>query len=284
MKKPAYVVNRKQSTRGARPLTLERFLRSLAGGPPSGVGIDLEGKVAMVTGGGTGIGKAVSLALGRSGAIVVVNYRSLKAPAEATAAQIRAEGGRAAAVCADVSSPKGATAAVKAAVSEFGRLDILVNNVGDFLHKPLLEVTSEEWTAVVRSNLDSAFFCSLRAVPHMRKRGWGRIVNLGVAGCDNLRAFPNTTAYNVAKTGVLILAKSLAREVAPFGITVNVVAPGLIDTGALARREMKKLEPTLPMRRAGTPDEVAEAVLFLVSERASYITGACVPVSGGWLL
>jgi NAD(P)-dependent dehydrogenase (short-subunit alcohol dehydrogenase family) len=240
--------------------------------------------VALVTGGGAGIGKAIALALGRAGASVVVNYRSRREPADAVVRAIRAAGGRAVVVHADVSSPRGASRAVDAAVSEYGRLDVLVNNVGDFLYKPLLEVTPEEWRATIQNNLDSAFYCSLRALPHMKKRGWGRIVNLGVAGCDGTRAFPNTTAYNVAKTGVLILARSLAREVAPFGITVNVVAPGLIDTGALARRMMKKFEASLPMRRAGTPEEVADVVLFLVSENASYITGACVPVSGGWLV
>ena len=245
---------------------------------------DLEGRVALVTGGGAGIGKAISLALGRAGASVVVNYRSRRAPAEAVVREIRTAGGRATVARADVSTPGGATSAVRAAVSEFGRLDILINNVGDFLHKPLLGVTPDEWQMIIRNNLDSAFYCSLRAIPHMKKRGWGRIVNLGVAGCDSVRAFPNTTAYNVAKTGVLLLAKSLAKEVAPFGITVNVVAPGLIDTGAMARRTMKKFESSVPMGRAGTPGEVAEVVLFLVGERTSYITGACVSVSGGWLV
>jgi 3-oxoacyl-[acyl-carrier protein] reductase len=244
----------------------------------------LEGRVALVTGGGAGIGKAISLALGVAGASVVVNWRSRRAQAEIVASVIRSQGGKAMDVGADVSSPDGAAKAVEAAVREFGRLDILVNNVGDFLHKPLLEVTPEEWRATIQNNLDSAFYCSLQAVPHMEKSGWGRIVNLGVAGCDSIRAFPNTTAYNVAKTGVLILTKSLAKEVAPFGITVNLVAPGLIDTGALATRTKMKFEPSLPMGRAGTPDEVAGAVLFLVSEAASYITGACIPVSGGWLL
>jgi len=240
--------------------------------------------VALVTGGGRGIGRAISLALGRAGASVAINYLSRRGPAETVAGEIRAGGGNAVVVRGDVSSPDGAAKAVEATVSKFGRLDILVNNVGDFLHKPLLEVTPEEWRATIQNNLDSAFYCSLRAIPHMEKRGWGRIVNLGVAGCDSVRAFPNTTAYNVAKTGVLILTKSLAKEVAPFGITVNLVAPGLIDTGALAKRTRMKFELSLPMRRAGTPDEVAGAVLFLVSEAASYITGACVPVSGGWLL
>ncbi len=281
MKKSKHVTGRNKLTRGSRVGVTER--RSEGAGVqtrPAG----LEGRVALVTGGGAGIGRAISLALGRTGASVVVNCHTRRSHAEAVARAIRASGGRAVVVRADVSSPKGAARAVGAAVSEFGRLDILVNNVGDFLYKPLLDVTPGEWQAIIRNNLDSAFYCSLRAIPHMKKRRWGRIVNLGVAGCDGMRAFPNTTAYNVAKTGVLILTKSLAKEVAPFGVTVNVVAPGLIDTGALARRLMKRFEKSLPMNRAGTPDEVAGVVLFLVSEGASYITGACVPVSGGWLL
>jgi 3-oxoacyl-[acyl-carrier protein] reductase len=214
----------------------------------------------------------------------MVNYRSSRAPAESVAREILALGSKAAIIRADVSSESGAAGAVAATVAEFGRLDILVNNVGDFLYKPLLNVTPHEWKDTIQNNLDSAFHCSTHAVPHMKKHKWGRIVNLGVAGCDNARAFPNTTAYNIAKTGVLILAKSLAREVASVGITVNVVAPGLIDTGAMTRRMIKKFEAALPMRRAGTPDEVAGVVLFLASEAASYITGACITVSGGWLV
>ncbi len=275
MKKPRRIVRPNKRTRASR---VGGHVRATA----SGAG--LEGRVALVTGGGAGIGRAISLALGAAGASVVINYLSRRNHAEAVAREVRTVGGRAVVVRADVSSPKGAAKAVDAAVAAFGQLDILVNNVGDFLHKPLLEVTPEEWHAIIQNNLDSAFYCSLQAIRHMKKRRWGRIVNLGVAGCDSVRAFPNTTAYSVAKTGVLILTKSLAREVAPFGVTVNSVAPGLIDTGALAKRMMKKFESSMPMRRAGTPDEVADAVLFLVSEGASYITGACVPVSGGWLV
>jgi len=259
-----------------------KYVRGAGALEPVSAGLD--GRVVLVTGGGAGIGRAISLALGRAGASVTVNYLSRRGPAEAVAREIRACGSRAAIVRADVSSPKGAARAVETAVREFGRLDILVNNVGDFLHKPLLDMAPEEWREIIQNNLDSAFYCSIQAVPYMKKQNWGRIVNLGVAGCDNMRAFPNTAAYNVAKTGVLILAKSLAREVASFGITVNVVAPGLIDTGALARRTMKRFEASLPMKRAGTPDEVAGVVLFLIGDLASYITGSCITVSGGWLL
>ncbi len=276
MKKPEQADDGKRLFRGRRGEGSERL--SFA------VDVNLEGRAALVTGGGRGIGRAISLALGGAGANVAVNYRSRKGPADLVVREIRACGGNAVVIRADVSTPDGAARAVEAAVRKFGRLDMLINNVGDFLYKPVLEVTPEEWTETLRSNLDSAFYCSLRAVPHMKKRGWGRIVNVGVAGCDSVRAFPNTTAYNVAKTGVLILTKSLANEVAPFGITANLVAPGLIDTGTRSGRMMKKFQARVPAGRAGTPDEVAAAVLFLVSEAASYVTGACVPVSGGWLV
>ncbi|UCF78015.1 MAG: SDR family oxidoreductase [Candidatus Eiseniibacteriota bacterium] len=237
-----------------------------------------------MTGGGAGIGKALCLALGRAGAAVMVNYRSERAPAARVVDDIRASGGEAAVVAADVSLPRGARKAVETTVRTFGQLDVLINNVGEFLHKPLLEVEPEEWRRTVQSNLDSSFYCSSYAGAQMRKQEWGRIINLGVAGCENVRAFPNTTAYNAAKTGVLILTKSMAKELAPFGVTVNVVAPGMVDTEALSEREMRRVERGLPMRRAATLEEISAIVLFLVSEDASYVTGSCIPVSGGWLL
>lgn len=246
--------------------------------------VTLSGKVALVTGGGAGAGRAISLALGRSGATVMVNYRSRKKLAEKVAEEVRAFGGEARVVRADVSLPRGAGAAVDAVIRSFGRLDILVNNVGDFLYRPILNVTPDEWRGIMRSNLDSAFHCSIRAIPHMKRRRWGRIVNIGVAGCDDVRAFPNTTAYNISKTGILILSKSLAKEVASFGITVNVVAPGMVDTGVLSRSALKEIEKKIPMKRAASPEEIARAITFLASEDASYVTGSCITISGGWLL
>jgi len=244
----------------------------------------LSGKVALVTGGGSGIGKAVSLALGKAGAAVMIDYLSRKELADCVAKEIHAIGGKSRTVRADVSLPRGARTAVEATIRSFGRLDILVNNVGSFLHKPILAVKPEEWCGVIQNNLNSVFYCSSQAIPHMRKQGWGRIVNIGVAGCDDIRAFPNTTAYNIAKTGVLILSKSLAREVAPFGVTVNVVAPGMVDTGILSKPAMKKLAKRIPMKRVASPEEVARTIVFLISDDASYITGSCITISGGWLL
>jgi 3-oxoacyl-[acyl-carrier protein] reductase len=244
----------------------------------------LSGKVALVTGGGAGIGKAISLALGKAGAAVMIDYLARKELADSVAKEIHSLGGKSRTVRADVSLPRGARTAVEATICSFGRLDVLVNNVGSFLHKPILAVRPEEWCGIIQNNLNSVFYCSIQAIPHMRKQEWGRIVNIGVAGCDDIRAFPNTTAYNIAKTGILILSKSLAREVAPFGITVNVVAPGMVDTGVLSKPAMKKLAERIPMKRAASPQEVARAVAFLISDDASYITGSCITISGGWLL
>jgi len=246
--------------------------------------VSLSGKVALVTGGGAGIGKAISLALGEAGASVMINYLSRKELAESAAKEIRALGAKSRTVRADVSLPRGARKAVEAAVRSFGRLDVLVNNVGSFLHKPILEVTPEEWCGIVQNNLNSVFYCSSQAIPHMKRLGWGRIVNIGVAGCDDIRAFPNTTAYNISKTGVLILSKSLARQVASSGITVNVVAPGMVDTGLLSRSGLREIEKRIPVKRAASPEEIARTVIFLVSDAGSYITGSCITISGGWLL
>lgn len=246
--------------------------------------MSLDSRVALVTGGGAGIGKAISLELGRAGAAVVVNYLSRRELAESVSGEIRAAGGKSRTVRADVSLPRGAETAVEATVRAFGRLDILVNNVGSFLHKPILDVKPEEWCGVIQNNLNSVFYCSKHAIPYMKKLGWGRIVNIGVAGCDDLRAFPNTTSYNISKTGVLILSKTLARELARFNITVNVIAPGMVDTGILSRSAVRQIEKRIPIKRAATPEEIARLAIFLTSDSASYITGSCITISGGWLL
>ena len=231
---------------------------------------------ALVTGSAKGIGRALVLALAGDGCDVAVHYRSSRDAAEAVAAEVRALGRRAVTLRADVTDAAQAEGLVREAEAALGGLDVLVNNVGDYAHGPFSELTVETWRAMFDSNLHSAFYTCRAALPGMRERGFGRIVNLGYAGAEHLVARPGIAPYAIAKTGVILLTKTIARSEAANGITANAVSPGVMENSVT--KPMREL----PTGRTGRLDELASAVRWLVSPAAAYTTGVHVEVAGGW--
>lgn len=245
----------------------------------------LEGKVALVTGGSRGIGRAIAIRLAAEGAKVAVNYAGNQAAAEEVKAIIEAQGGTVLLVQADVSDTAAAAAMVTRVHEELGGLDILVNNAGITRDMLLIRMKDEDFDAVIGTNLKGIYACTKAAAKFMTKQRSGRIVNLSsvVGEIGNV----GQTNYAAAKAGVIGFSKAAAKEFAPRGITVNVVAPGFIDTDmtAVLRDAIReRITAGIPLGALGKPENVADAVLFLVSDAASYITGQTLNVDGGMVM
>jgi 3-oxoacyl-[acyl-carrier protein] reductase len=239
-------------------------------------------RVALVTGGSRGIGRACALALAAAGHRVALCYRADKEGAAETAAAITDAGGEALAVAADVADAAAVDGAVMEIESAWGPVQILVNNAGVTRDGLLLRMSDEQWGEVLRTNLDGAFYAIRRVAPGMVRSRYGRIVNVGSA--SGATGSAGQVNYAAAKAGLLGLTRSVARELASRNVTCNLVAPGPISTAmldALPEDRRADLAAMVPLARLGTPDEVGATVAFLCSEAAGYITGAAIPVDGG---
>lgn len=244
--------------------------------------LSLNERVAVVTGGSRGIGRAVALELGRRGAAVVVNYNKSPEAAEQVVNEIKAAGGKAAAFQADVSNIQQAQDLIKFAVETFGDLHILVNNAGITKDMIIMMMSEEDWDSVITTNLKSTFNCSKAAVKHMMRKRYGRIIS--VASISGQMGNGGQTNYSASKAGQIGFTKALAREVAARNITVNAVAPGFVDTEILSAMPAEVLEAAIkavPLGRKATPEEIGYAVAFLASDQAAFITGQVLGVDGG---
>ena len=245
----------------------------------------LQGKVGLVTGASSGIGKAIALEFGRQGASVVVNYHGEAQEAAAVVNEIRPEGSQAIAVQADVSKSGDVRRMVQETIEKLGAVDVLVNSAGIEHQAPFLDVSEEEWDRVIAVDLKGPFLCSQAAAREMVRRGkGGTIINISSVHED--LAFPGYAAYSAANGGLRMLCRDLALELAPYHINVVNVAPGAIATPInrpTLEDPTKKaaLEREIPLGRVGTPEEVAKLVAYLASEDASYITGATIVIDGG---
>ena len=240
----------------------------------------LKGKAAAVTGAGLGIGRAISLTLAREGADVVVSDINLEV-ARKTVQEIEARGGRAVALKVDVTNLQDAEALTERAVQSFSKLDILVNNAGIYPSAPITEIREEEWDLVMAVNLKGVFLCSQAAARRMIVQRQGVIVN--VASVDAKTRTTGNAHYAASKAGVISFTRTLACEMASYGIRVNAVSPGWIGTETLRKKAdiWQQAVEEIPVGRLGTPEDVAEAVLFLVSDVAGYITGELLDLTGG---
>ncbi len=250
--------------------------------------LDLDGKVALVTGASSGIGRATAELLAASGARVAINFHRSQDAAEAVRDQIISQGGSAIVIQADVARASEVEALVERTVTEFGSIDILVNNAGSLVERlRILELTEERWDEVIDLNLKSAFLCSKAVTASMMERKTGAIINVSsIAGRTG--GALGSIHYSTAKGGLITFTKGLAKELAPFGIRVNAVSPGVIDTKyheTFSTPEvMKSYVAGTPLGRVGMPGEVAQVICFLASDAASYLAGETIEINGGMFM
>jgi len=246
--------------------------------------MSLADKVILVTGGTRGIGRALAKGLARERATLVVNYHQEETAALTLLEEIGDTGAEAISIKADVSQSEEALRVIEVILSRYGRIDVLINNLGPFLEAKLEDTTPEQWQYILATNLHSCFYCSRLVLEPMGKQGWGRIINVAFSGAQHIQARYRIVPYAIAKTGILLLTKALALVGAKQGITVNVISPGVMETEGLSEPERRDWLRRIPCGRLGLPDDIVSAVSFLISPEADYITGTNLIVSGGWQL
>jgi 3-oxoacyl-[acyl-carrier protein] reductase len=239
-------------------------------------------QVALITGGAKGIGRAIALDLAAQQWSVAICYRTSAAAAEETSQTIVERGGQVLAVQCDVSDPEAATRFVSQVETQWGKIDALINGAGPYHRVNLFDETIAGWREMFDGNLHPLFYLGIAVAPGMQARKHGRIINFSMANADQMVGQPDVTAHYIAKAGVLILTRTLAKMLAPHGITVNAISPGFIDSGSAPPEELAGVVKRIPAGYLGSVTDTVAAVRFLLSEDARYVNGANLQVSGGW--
>lgn len=242
----------------------------------------MEQKVALITGGARGIGKGVALDLARQGWAIAICYRTSEQDAEKTTKAIIERGGQGFAIRCDVSDHKACQELVNQVEEKWGKIDVLVNGAGPYHRINLFKETPEGWDEMFTNNLHPIFYLSQAVAPMMKERKSGRIISFSMANADKMEAQPMVTAHYIAKAGILILTRTLAKMLAPEGITVNAISPGFIDSGSAPAGELDGMVKNIPAGYIGEVKDTLSAVRYLLSDDARYVTGTNIHVSGGW--
>lgn len=239
-------------------------------------------RVALITGGARGIGRAVALDLAKQGWSVAICYRKSAQEGDQVVDAIEKTGSKGLALQCDVSKPEAARQMIKQVEETWGRIDALINGAGPYHRIPLLQESIEGWHSMFDNNLHPVFYLSQAVIPGMTERKWGRIISFSMANADQLIAQPQLTAHYIAKVSLLVLTRSLARVLAPHGITANTVSPGFVDSGSAPKEELVTMAKRIPAGYVGSLEDAVSVVRFLISEEARYINGANIHLSGAW--
>jgi len=239
----------------------------------------LKNKTALVTGSGKRTGKAIALALAKNGANVVIHYHGSKEAANKVVSKIRSMGRQSIAIKANLMNPSEIEDMFKQVHNKFKKIDILVNNVGNFLVKDLAKVSYDEWNFLIDTTLNITFYCCKACLPYMRKRKYGRIINMGDSECDRIVANPKMTPYKIGKVGIYLLTKTLAVTEAKYNITVNTVSPGVLENSV----DLPSLSE-IPKKRYGNYEDIINGILFLLKPESEYVTGTNIKATGGYNL